>query len=450
MCWVWPCYILVFLIFLKHEGQIYTSVFHRQVLTEPSVSISAYQWTMSLSRRKKKRYWPICSIERNIEVRSAFSPDKLRMGSSLCAMLLLAVIVLSIRSASTAKENESKSGTDSSGDMPFTKRQSSVDLYNCNGFRQRRDIRDLNRSEIKEWRTAFKELIFERGNATNSFWDTLVRVHIAFAAEAHGGAYFLPWHRLLLLVLENFIRGRGRPNFSLPYWDWSADADDAALSKVWTRTYVGGARQTKRGAPSAIPNGPFRRISAQYPSPHRVQRDFTSGVSGGIRPLVDPALLNAIVNLSNFYSFAVNTEIAHDIVHVGIGGDMRVINNAPNDPVFYLHHGFVDYIYDQRQALFGVNSFGGLHNFSGTVADASSSYVLQAFGRPASDGFSTSCVSYVPYSMSTSSVRMARASRKKKMNLSILKNACQNEQLRMGLSASVCMEAVEDLEKSLR
>ncbi|VDM74001.1 unnamed protein product [Strongylus vulgaris] len=40
-------------------------------------------------------------------------------------------------------------------------------------------------------------------------------------------------------------------------------------------------------------------------------------------------------------------ESMHGLGHVWVGGFMFVIRVSPNDPAFYLHHAFVDYLWEQ-------------------------------------------------------------------------------------------------------
>lgn len=378
---------------------------------------------------------------------SAFESGLTMLESKAVVITLLILFYRHQTCCASQSSNIDKSHT--FGDSIFSYRQSTIDIYNCNGIRNRRDIRDLSAAEVQDWQTAISELISERQSNPNSFWDILVQVHIAFTGEAHRGSYFHPWHRLFLLVLENVIRGRGRPNFALPYWDWSVDAIDAALSEIWNTDLVGGAQRSASGAPLPIPNGPFAGTTAAFPSPHTVLRNFTSGVSGGMRSLIDESIMRLIINATTFSTFAVNAEIAHDIVHVGVGGDMAVVNNAPNDPIFYLHHAFVDFVYNRRQTIFGVNDFGGIHNFPGGAQSVSPNFVFQAFGRPASDGFSTPCVNYIPYSFAASSIRTGKHSERENVDLSILKDACKDKKIRMGMPRKVCLRAVKRLENSL-
>lgn len=46
----------------------------------------------------------------------------------------------------------------------------------------------------------------------------------------------------------------------------------------------------------------------------------------------------------------------HGLSHTWVGGFMFVIRVSPNDPAFYMHHAFLDYIWEQfrqtRQSRF--------------------------------------------------------------------------------------------------
>nr|CAD2202110.1 unnamed protein product [Meloidogyne enterolobii] len=42
-----------------------------------------------------------------------------------------------------------------------------------------------------------------------------------------------------------------------------------------------------------------------------------------------------------------NPELAHGGPHTFIGGNMAYITESANDPVFYNHHCFVDYLFEQ-------------------------------------------------------------------------------------------------------
>ncbi|RCN47019.1 hypothetical protein ANCCAN_06950 [Ancylostoma caninum] len=46
-----------------------------------------------------------------------------------------------------------------------------------------------------------------------------------------------------------------------------------------------------------------------------------------------------------------NIELVHGDVHVCLGADMQQITTSTNDPIFYLHHSFIDSIWEQWRQL---------------------------------------------------------------------------------------------------
>lgn len=262
----------------------------------------------------------------------------------------------------------------------------------CTGVRTRREIRDLSQGERLEWQQALLALRTEDSGGLNE-WDSLVQAHIQNGDEAHGGAYFLPWHRLQLIQLENAIR-RTRPNFALPYWDWTLDAANAASSPVWRPELAGGSRN---GLP--IADGAFANLSAIFPWEHVVIREFDSREMYSIPPLWARPDIDNLIHSQPWPAFADALEAAHALVHVSVGGDMRDTRTAPNDPVFWLLHVFVDSVFDERVQANGVNEFSGSHDFVDGTRAASEDHVLHPFQRSVYDALRLDCVQYVPSSL---------------------------------------------------
>lgn len=287
-------------------------------------------------------------------------------------------------------------------------------LFTCRageaaGSRVRKDFRDLTPFELWRWRNATRRLVFGRPasslvnftteNGPPSFWDLLVAIHIIYRDEAHGGSYFLPWHRFFLLYLENYIRDNMFARFTLPYWDWSFDAADAARSQIWTWRYLG------RSVQGPIASGPFRNSQGYYLEPHLVTRGFNSRSTGAIPPLVTTDDIERFVNRENltYAEFSDAWESEHDLLHFYIGGDMESTITSTNDPVFYAHHAFVDKVWWDRQRITGnFTDFGGTHDFfpEGELvrSNASSDFVFEYFELPVREALNQACVSYQPYS----------------------------------------------------
>ncbi|CAB4008352.1 Tyrosinase, partial [Paramuricea clavata] len=79
--------------------------------------------------------------------------------------------------------------------------------------------------------------------STHSEWKhrfkALARIHFEnFRGKTiHHRHEFLPWHRWYLLMLENLLRCYDC-GVTLPYWDWSLEADTWEKSEIWT--WIGG------------------------------------------------------------------------------------------------------------------------------------------------------------------------------------------------------------------
>jgi hypothetical protein len=65
-----------------------------------------------------------------------------------------------------------------------------------------------------------------------------------------------------------------------------------------------------------------------------------------------------VVSSKDYDSFRTRIEtVIHPTPHVNIGGDLSTMH-SPNDPLFWSHHAYIDYIWVQYQKKRG-NSFGG-------------------------------------------------------------------------------------------
>ena len=191
---------------------------------------------------------------------------------------------------------------------------------------------------------------------------------------AHRGPIFLPWHRVMLLLLEqNLQRVLGDNNFGLPYWDWATDGDLTAAKQktaaVWKANCMGGQGNPVQVGPFAFrqndPNSWRVRITANVQgsltSTNRgLRRSFgTSGVSTlpttqhvtsaiGLTPYDAPNWdtgSNGFRNRIEGWSGEAPEPWLHNRVHVWVGGDMGP-STSPNDPVFYLNHCNVDRIWE--------------------------------------------------------------------------------------------------------
>ena len=130
--------------------------------------------------------------------------------------------------------------------------------------------------------------------------------------------------------------------------------EDPTKSIFWSSLFLGNGQ-------GRVVNGPFANWTT--PSEGRyLQRNI--GLSRS-------SLINA-TSIQNVFRKRYNSEILtptaardidnlerhHDSVHVWIGGHMGGTPSSPQDPVFFLHHCFIDYLWEifrQRQIQEGIN-----------------------------------------------------------------------------------------------
>jgi len=236
--------------------------------------------------------------------------------------------------------------------------------------------------------------------------DDYVIIHQNHRTIAHASPAFLPWHRVFLLNFENDLRVvLNNSNFALPYWDWS---DVETRDEIWTDKNLGSFKTENRTVENVliyngtaepavlnstkvdwlVSDGPFKDwdhfvgMNSTFVVGYGLQRCFgcelpppAPGGHAFMNTDIPPELPTqenvtytlAIRNYdrppwndASHPSFRNAMEgweqvgcSMHNAVHLWVGGHMRDVPIAPNDPVFWLHHSFVDKLWDIWQRRHG-------------------------------------------------------------------------------------------------
>ncbi|KAH9507511.1 putative tyrosinase-like protein tyr-3 [Bulinus truncatus] len=233
-----------------------------------------------------------------------------------------------------------------------TKRQTTFTFSPC----VRKEYRMLTLDERRRYHNAI--------NALKRNTQTLLRPNIyTFLSNlhsdresidiAHGGAGFLGWHRIFLRIYEALLKTVD-PSVCLPYWDSTLDRQlpNPLLSSIWSPDFLG----TSEGA---VVEGPF----ANWRLANGGQLMRNVGSDGD---LLSPDVVNDILSRNSYDEIITssrrnaqyNIEQQHGAVHNYVAGTMTAIDTSANDPVFFLHHAFIDYIFErfrQRLRSRGIN-----------------------------------------------------------------------------------------------
>jgi len=148
-------------------------------------------------------------------------------------------------------------------------------------------------------------------------YDKYADQHNDYFDTAHGNPFFYPWHRKFLSNLEKELQDYD-PDIGLPYWDSTQQQSTTGLP--WTSGFMGGT-----GNPVS---GPFE--------PWGIRRSL--GVSGSLPSSDDIDDDRLLTPYASHWSPA---EGSHGPPHNWVGGNMAS-RRSPDDPIFFLHHCFVD------------------------------------------------------------------------------------------------------------
>ncbi|CAG2186031.1 unnamed protein product [Mytilus edulis] len=198
-------------------------------------------------------------------------------------------------------------------------------------LRQRKEYRMLTDQEREDYHQAINDLKRDTSVPPNKY-DALAEHHQQTSTTAHGGAAFVGWHRYYLFLYELALQEKN-PNVMLPYWDSTLDSamDTPTDTVIFTDKFLGNAYGT-------VTSGPFGDWE------RKIQRSLHTDTSY----LITKNELNLLINFSNDQREFVSTlEMHHNGPHNWIGGTMRDVDEAPFDPIFYMHHAFIDCIWER-------------------------------------------------------------------------------------------------------
>lgn len=162
-------------------------------------------------------------------------------------------------------------------------------------------------------------------------WLTQRQVHAAPWGH-HNSWRFLPWHRFQLYYLERIIaRVSGKPDFAMPYWNWSEDRAPAVFFQRRSPLYDSTRTITAASRISAYTGFEWAPGAGNDDFWGRTDNEF-GDFFGNQNPTGEAGM-----------GYAGSAEqYGHNLVHLFVGGRMRILTDSPLDPIFWAHHSNVD------------------------------------------------------------------------------------------------------------
>jgi len=190
-------------------------------------------------------------------------------------------------------------------------------------------------------------------------YEDLVSLHQNLTPNIHGNAKFLLWHRYYLWMFEDILRSECGFDRALPWWDETRVSGRFAVSSVFSDQWYGAVN----AGGNCVTNGQFANLALNVGPgtsnyPHCLARDNDDSQT----QYTSASVVNGCNNENDYANMASCAEGgAHAWGHNGIGAVMRDTYGSPGDPVFFLHHAFIDRNFRiwQNQNSARVNSING-------------------------------------------------------------------------------------------
>lgn len=178
----------------------------------------------------------------------------------------------------------------------------------------------------------------------NDMWNT---------CQSHAGQdpnHFLPWHRIFVLYFEQIVREvSGRPDFALPYWNYTA-------SDVAKRGVVP-AQFRMSGSSTFAPL--YRSDRSSLANSGQPIHKYDPGDAMDVSAAMASQHYSPVGSVQGFCR-AVDSGI-HGRIHVltGTSKNMGKISYAAQDPLFWVHHANIDRLWASWNLNGGVNPTSG-------------------------------------------------------------------------------------------
>lgn len=176
-----------------------------------------------------------------------------------------------------------------------------------------------------------------------TYWHKQDEVHEFGPGNRHNTSAFLPWHREMINRYEVLLQ-EADPLVTLLYWDWTTDP-----SSFFNSNFMGASGS----GPGAAPIGPpFHPTVGPTLFPPAVSRDLGADPFAPVPTTTTDAsvLGQATYGPGGFRQFLETGPHNYSHRYIGgLGGDMRLVSQATEDPFFFMLHGNVDRLWAKWQ-----------------------------------------------------------------------------------------------------
>ncbi|KAK6068385.1 hypothetical protein SCUP234_11186 [Seiridium cupressi] len=268
-------------------------------------------------------------------------------------------------------------GGSKSGDVSDEKTASKVNTVStaaatCSDPNVRFEWRSYSDTDRHAFVAAFQCLI--KAPASGNFppaanrYEDLVRVHQMMTDTIHGNNIFLYWHRYYVWTLEQIMREECGFDRAFPWWDETLDAGAFAASSIFTADFFGSLpAATADNQGTCITDGGFANTVCHIgPGTSSTDHCLSRAVNETLTAQCNADFVNTCNSRTAYPDMENCAELGpHAFGHNGVGSVMADVSSSPEDPVFFLHHLFIDrnfWVWQNADASRTTNTTGCIDN----------------------------------------------------------------------------------------
>ncbi|KAI1815113.1 Di-copper centre-containing protein [Poronia punctata] len=183
---------------------------------------------------------------------------------------------------------------------------------------------------------------------STSLYEDLASVHRGMTADIHQTAAFLVWHRYFVWVFEQLLREECSFDRAMPWWDETKHAGNFAKSSIFTEDYFGHLPlKTSNNEGTCIVSGEFAGEKLHVgPGSANQEHCLSRAGDEGQTAQCNKDFTNSCLSRNSYEDFRNCFELGpHGYGHNGIGAVMAEVSSSVGDPIFFMHHTFVDHTF---------------------------------------------------------------------------------------------------------
>ncbi|OTA98085.1 hypothetical protein M426DRAFT_326266 [Hypoxylon sp. CI-4A] len=181
---------------------------------------------------------------------------------------------------------------------------------------------------------------------SQSRYEDIVSVHQQLTPNIHQRAVFLPWHRYYVSIFESIMREECGFDRAFPWWDETLDSGNFAASDLFTDAHFGPIpAKTSDGQGTCITSGTFGGTTLHIgPGGGFTDHCLARAVDESLTGTVSAQFVQDCNSRTSYDDMRSCQELGpHAYGHNGVGAVMADVQSSPGDPIFFMHHLFVDH-----------------------------------------------------------------------------------------------------------